>query len=67
VALLLVLGIIMAITLLSLGFIARCDVELASGRSLAVRVQMDQMAVSALEHARGLLLNPQDAAGAYWT
>ena len=67
VALLLVLGIIMAITLLSLGFIARCDVELASGRSLAVRVQMDQMAVSALEHARGLLLNPQDAGGAYWT
>jgi hypothetical protein len=67
VALLLVLGIIMAITLLSLGFIARCDVELAAGQNMAVRVQMDQMAASALEHARGLLLNPQDVEEPYWT
>ncbi len=67
VALLLVLGIIMAITLLSLGFIARCDVELASGQNMAIRLQMDQMAASALEHARGLLLNPQDVAETYWT
>lgn len=67
VALLLVLGIIMAITLLSLGFIARCDLELASGHNMAVRTELDQVAMSALEHARGLLLNPQDAEGPFWT
>ncbi len=67
VVLLLVLGIIMAITLLSLGFIARCDTELACGQNMAVRVQMDQLAASGLEHARGLLLNPQEVAGQYWT
>jgi len=67
VALLLVLGIIMAITLLSLGFIARCDMELASGHNVVVRTQMDQVAMSALEHARGLLLNPQEAEGQFWT
>ncbi len=67
VALLLVLGIIMAITLLSLGFIARCDMELASGQNMAVRAQMDQVAMSGLEHARGLLLNPQEADGEFWT
>lgn len=67
VALLLVLGIIMAITLLSLGFIARCDTELACGQNMTIRVQMDQMAASSLEHVRGLLLNPQEVADAYWT
>lgn len=66
VALLLVLGMIMAITLLAIGFVARSDVELASGQNMAVRVQMDQMAASALEHARGLLLNPQDVDDIYW-
>ncbi len=67
VALLLVLGIIMAITILSLGFVARCDTELACGQNMAIRVQMDQLAASGLEHARGLLLNPQEVAGQYWT
>lgn len=66
VVLLLVLGIIMAITILSLGFIARCDTELASGQNMALRVRMDQLAASALEHGRGLLLNPQEVDGAFW-
>lgn len=60
VALLLVLGMVMAITILALGFIARCDTELAVGQNMAVRMQMDQLATSGLEHARGLLLNPQE-------
>ncbi len=60
VALLLVLGMIMTITILALGFIARCDTELAVGQNMAVRMQVDQLAASGLEHARGLLLNPQE-------
>lgn len=67
VALLLVLGMIMAITILALGFIARCDTELAAGQNMAVRMQMDQLATSGLEHARGLLLNPQEVPSVYWT
>ena len=54
VALLLVLLIIMAITILSLGFLSRCDTELACGQNMLLRTQMDQLADSALEHARGL-------------
>jgi len=67
VALLLVLGMIMTITVLALGFIARCDTELAVGQNMAVRMQMDQLAASGLEHARGLLLNPQEPPSVYWT
>ncbi|RPJ38925.1 MAG: LamG domain-containing protein [Planctomycetaceae bacterium] len=66
VALLLVLLIIMAITILSLGFISRCDTELACGQNMLLRTQMDQLADSALEHARGLILNPQDVGTEYW-
>ncbi|HNS19176.1 MAG TPA: LamG domain-containing protein [Sedimentisphaerales bacterium] len=54
-----VLLIVMAVTILSAGFIARTDVELACGQSMLLRVQMDQLAHSGLEHAKGLLLCPQ--------
>jgi len=67
VALLLVLLIIMAITILSLGFVSRCDTELACGRNMLLRTQMDQLADSGLEHARGLILNPHDVGSEYWT
>ncbi len=67
VALLVVLGVIMAIAVVSLGFMARCDTELASGGNMAARLQMDQLAASGLEHARGLLLNPQEADGVFWS
>lgn len=60
IALLLVLFIVMAITILSLGFVARSDVELACGQNMLLRTQMDYLAESGLEHARGLILNPQD-------
>jgi hypothetical protein len=60
IALLAVLFIIMAITVLSLGFLARSSVESASGQNTGLRVETDELAASGLQHARGLILNPQD-------
>ncbi|MHC4571248.1 MAG: hypothetical protein ACYS0C_04130 [Planctomycetota bacterium] len=65
-ALLTVLFIVMAITILSLGFLSRSDVELACGKNMILRTQMDYLAESGLEHARGLILNPQDVNSEYW-
>ena len=67
IALLAVLMIVMVITILALGFLSRSDVELACGRNMEVRAQMDYLAESGLEHARGLVLNPQDVTAEYWT
>ncbi len=67
VALLMVLGLIMVITVLTLGFLARSSTELANGYNMGLRMQMDQAAVSGLEHARGLVLNrPQGMSNGYW-
>jgi hypothetical protein len=66
-ALLVVLFIVMAITVLSLGFLSRSDVELACGENMILRMQMDYLAESGLEHARGLLLCPPDPNSGYWT
>jgi hypothetical protein len=66
-ALIVVLIIIMAITVLSIGFLSRSDVELACGENMILKTQMDYLAESALEHAKGLILNPQDVASEYWT
>ena len=60
---LVVLIIIMVITILSLGFISRSDVELACGRNMVLREQMDYLAESGHEQAKGLILNPQDVEG----
>jgi len=57
----------MTITILSLGFLSRSDVELACGENMILRSQMDYLAESGLIHARGLILNPQDAGTLYWT
>ena len=59
-ALLVVLFVVMVVTVLSLGFLSRSDVELACGGNMILRTQMDYLAESGLEHARGLILNPQD-------
>jgi hypothetical protein len=67
VALLVVLLIVMAVAILSMGFLTRSDVELACGRNMVLRTQTDYLAESALEHARGLILNPQDVDSEYWT
>jgi hypothetical protein len=66
VVLLVVLFVIIAITIISVGFLSRCDVELACGQNMLMRTQMDQLADSGLEHARGLLLHPQDLTSEYW-
>jgi len=66
-ALLVVLFVVMAVTVLSLGFLSRSDVELACGKNMILRTKMDYLAESALEHARGLILNPQDVNSEYWT
>jgi cytoskeletal protein CcmA (bactofilin family) len=65
-ALLVVLFIVMAITVLSLGFLSRSDVELACGKNMILRTQMDHLAESGLEHAKGLILSPQDVDTEYW-
>jgi hypothetical protein len=65
-ALLVVLFIVMAITILSLGFLSRSDVELACGQNMILRTQIDYLAESGLEHARGMILNPQDVESEYW-
>ena len=70
VALLVVLIIVMAIAITALGFLSQSDVELACGRNMLTRTQMDYLAESGLEHARGLILNPQDVSVPgfdYWT
>ncbi len=66
VALLMVLLIVLAITILATGFLARADTELACGTNVLLRMQMDQLAESGLEHARGLVLHPQNVPAAFW-
>jgi hypothetical protein len=64
--LLVVLIVVMAVTVLSLGFISRSDVELACGNNMILRTRMAHLAESGLEHARGLILCPQDVYTEYW-
>jgi len=66
IAMLAVLMIVMVIAVVALGFLSRSDVELACGQNMAMRTQMDHLAQSGLEHARGLILSPQDVATEYW-
>jgi hypothetical protein len=66
VVLVILLLIITAIAVLSADCLWRSDVELACGRNMLLRIQMDALAESGLEHARGLLLNPQDIPQEYW-
>ncbi len=65
-ALIVVLGIVMVITIVAFAYLSRSDNELAYGRNMLLRTQADFLAESALEHARGLVLNPQETSGEYW-
>jgi len=65
-ALLVVLFVVMVIAVVSLGFMSRSDVDLACGENMMLRTQMDHLAESGLEHAKGLILTPQDVAAEYW-
>jgi hypothetical protein len=67
IALLMVLLIVVAITILATGFLAGTDAELASGGNTLLRIQMDQLAQSGLDHARGLVLRPQEVPADFWT
>lgn len=66
-ALIVVLLVVMIASLVSLSFISRSDVELACGDNMISRAQTDCVAESGLEHAKGLILSPQDVTGEYWT
>lgn len=59
-AMLMVLFIVMAIAVISSGFIARSDAELASGRNYCVRNEVDYLAWAGLEHARALVISPEN-------
>ena len=65
-ALLVVLFVVMAITILSLGLLCQSDVELACGENMLLRTQMDFLAESGLEHAKGLIVSPQEVSSDYW-
>lgn len=67
IALLMVLLIVVAITILATGFLAGADSELACGVNTLLRMQMDQLAASGLEHGRGLVLHPQEVPSEFWT
>jgi hypothetical protein len=56
-ALLIVLLITMMITVVSLGFIARSDAELACGDNLALRLKMDTLARCSLVYGRSFVIN----------
>jgi hypothetical protein len=57
-ALLIVLFIVMAVTMVSLSFLTRSDAELSSGHGMISHSQMGYLAESGIDHARGLILNP---------
>jgi Tfp pilus assembly protein PilX len=59
-ALLIVLGVVMVITIVAFAYLSRSDGELQYGHNMLLRTQADYLAESALEHARGLILNPQE-------
>jgi type II secretory pathway pseudopilin PulG len=59
-AMLAVLFVVMAIAVIAMGFIARADMSLASGQNLCRRTQTEYTALAGLEHARALLLSPDN-------
>ncbi len=67
IALIIMLVLITAIVVIGLGFIVRGDMELLCGQNMELKADMDYLAESGLEHAKGLILNPQDVLTDYWT
>jgi hypothetical protein len=65
-ALIIILVLVITITIVSLGFISRGDKELLCGQNTEIKAKMDYLAHAGLEHARGLILNPQDVQDEYW-
>jgi hypothetical protein len=63
VALIVVLFIVMIATILSLGFLTRSDSELACGANMVMKTQMDYLAESGLEHAKGRIVSDSNFTG----
>ncbi|MBW8016368.1 MAG: hypothetical protein FVQ82_09290 [Planctomycetes bacterium] len=69
IALLVMVIIVATVSVLSFGFIMKADSELSCGDNTIFRTEMDYIGQSALNYAKALIVNPQDAAtGAdgYW-
>lgn len=67
--LLVIIFIVMAITVISLGFLSNATVQMTCGQNIILRTQMDYLAQSGLVHAKTLLLNPQEVGTSpdgYW-
>ena len=56
-----VLFIIMAIAVISSGFIARSDAALQCGQNYRLRNEADYLAWAGLEHAKALIVSPENA------
>lgn len=68
IALITVLFIVMAASIIALGIIVRSDMELACGKNMTTHMKMDYLAQSALTHAKTLLMYPQlNPVAGYWT
>jgi len=63
IVLLIILVLITAIVVVGLGFIIRGDTELLCGRNMELKADMDYLAESGLEHAKGLIMYPHDLPG----
>ena len=59
-AMLIVLFIIMAIAVISSGFIARSDAELQCGQNYRLRNEVDYLAWAGLEHVKALIVSPEN-------
>ena len=64
--LLVVLIIVLVIAIISSGYLVKSDVQLACGDNMITLSRISYLAESGLEHAKGLILNPQDTSGDYW-
>ncbi len=67
VVLLVVLFVVMAIAVLSLGFMAQSDIELACGGNMQTKAAIDYLVESGLEQGKGMLLSFQDVSGEYYS
>jgi hypothetical protein len=59
-AMLVVLFIVMMISVISAGFIARSDAAMLSGHNYGLRCEADGLAWGGLEHARALVVSPEN-------
>ena len=64
-----VLFIVAAISVLSFGYVVKADRELSCAENTDFRMEMDYLGQTALNHAKMLVLNPQDVttgSDGYW-